>query len=134
MHYAVPGKITEQQERSCVLNSYGLPVSIRPVPCVRYLSLSLFSYPNSPEIETDPGALWYWVSGICLWAHHQGNLGEHCLWRLLQVSPTLLLSRNFPWWARAPGSTGLHGEMEAWPPSFVRKYFHQLGRNITWLC
>lgn len=85
MHYAVPRKITEQQARNCVLSYYGLPVTTKSVPCILYLFF--FSpYPYSPEIETDPGALWHRVSGVRLWAHHQGNLREHCLWRLLQVS------------------------------------------------
>lgn len=87
MHYALPRKITEQQERNCVLSYYGLPVTTKSVPCILYLFFFFFPpYPYSPEIETDPGALWHWVSSVRLWAHHQGNLREHCLWRLLQVS------------------------------------------------
>ena len=94
MHYAVPRKITEQQERNCVLSYCGLPVTTKPVPCI-LLSFFFFPYPYSPEIETDPGALWHWISSVRLWAHHQGNLREHCLWRLLQVSTPPPTARLF---------------------------------------
>lgn len=46
-----------------------------------------FCYAHSTEIETNPRALWYWISSFCFWTHYKGDNGEYCLRWLFQVSP-----------------------------------------------
>lgn len=57
MHYAVPRKITEQQERNCVLSYCGLPVTTKPVPCILYLFFFFFPLSLQPRNWNRPWSL-----------------------------------------------------------------------------
>lgn len=145
-------KITEQQKPKHIPSCCGLPVLTLCIASLNFSCPSL-PLPCSPETETDLGALWYRISSVRVWAHHQGDHREHCLWRLLQVSQTCFHSRshalhtcthahtpavsqNFPTWTNKQ-SAWKHmrcysDRRKTWLPSCVRMYFYLPKRNITW--
>ena len=120
MHYAVPRKITEQQERNCILSYCGLPVTTKPVPCILYLFFPLIPTAQKLKQTLEPCDTEYpaFVSERTI-KETSGNIAcEDCSkYAPLPLPPaSFCLVETFPRWAGAaamPRITMRAGKMAA---------------------
>lgn len=86
------GNLTGWQKLSnisilCELCSTASHVVQNFVCCSCHVNIKIFfSHAYSAEVETNPRALWYWISSFCFRTHYKGDHGEYCLRWLFQVS------------------------------------------------